>query len=65
MYENVNKKLICVVIKESCIYFYIDMVNLLKFLFFKKFCFDFKLNENIWKIGLNCLFCYKCVLLFF
>lgn len=65
MYENVNKKLICVVIKESCIYFYTDMANLLKFSFFKKSCFDSKSNENIWKIGLNCSSCYKHVLLFF
>lgn len=65
MYENVNKKLICVVIKESCVYFYTDMANLLKFSFFKKSCFDSKSNENIWKIGLNCSSCYKHVLLLF
>lgn len=64
MYENVNKKMICVVIKESCICF-IDMVNLLKFLFFKKFCFDFKINKNIWNIGLYCLVCYKYVFVVF
>lgn len=60
-----KQKIDCVVIKESCIYFYTDMANLLKFSFFKKSCFDSKSNENIWKIGLNCSSCYKHVLLCF
>lgn len=64
MYENVNKKLIYVVIKESCICF-TDMANLLKFLFFKKSCFDSKTNKNIGNVGLHCPACYKHVFVVF
>lgn len=65
MYEFVNKKLICVVNKESCIYFYTDMAKLLNFLFFKKSSFDSKTNKNIWNIGLHCSSCYKHVFVVF